>query len=170
VAGLAGVLLLGLAGTGGYLLAQRDAPDVTITDDQAAISVTVPRAWDRVRATDGWQPPNSKSDQPALSVGAHRDWADPDSPADGVFAGVLPGDELPDRLPRHPECSSSSTPVGDTGPMGPSSTVVYSDCPGGYVVERVVQVTSDQLLWVQVRSDDRGDANRVLDDVAVHGM
>jgi hypothetical protein len=83
---------------------------------------------------------------------------------------VLPGDELPDQLPQHPECADAGSRVADDGPLGESATVVYSGCPDGYVVERVVQVTDDSLLWVQVRSDDRGTANQVLDDVAVHGM
>ncbi|MFC6344590.1 hypothetical protein ACFP8W_21590, partial [Nocardioides hankookensis] len=71
----------------------------------------------------------------------------------------------------HPECSGVGQRVPDNGTFGPSATVVYTGCPGdGVTVERVVQVTDDQLLWVQVRSHDRGTANGVLDDVAVHGM
>jgi hypothetical protein len=52
-----------------------------------------------------------------------------------------------------------------------SKTVVYSDCPGGGVtVERTVLVTGNILMWVQVRTDDRAAANRVLDDVETHGL
>ena len=52
-----------------------------------------------------------------------------------------------------------------------STTVVHSDCPGGGVtVERVVLVTANTLMWVQVRSDDRATANRVLDGVETHGI
>ena len=38
------------------------------------------------------------------------------------------------------------------------------------IVERVVQLTANRLLWVQVRSDDTATANRVLDDVEAHGF
>ena len=59
----------------------------------------------------------------------------------------------------------------DTSDGDDSTTVTYSDCPGGgVIVERVVQVTANTLMWVQVRSDDRATANRVLDDVATHGI
>ena len=44
-------------------------------------------------------------------------------------------------------------------------------CPGPqFIVERVVQLTSNRLLWVQVRSDDRGTANRVLASVDTIGI
>ena len=51
-----------------------------------------------------------------------------------------------------------------------NTTVVMTGCPGGVTVERVVQVTSDTLLWIQVRSPDRATANRVLDSVETHGL
>ena len=38
------------------------------------------------------------------------------------------------------------------------------------MVERVVQLTSNRLLWVQVRSDDRATANRVLESVTTYGL
>ena len=34
----------------------------------------------------------------------------------------------------------------------------------------VVHASTNQLLWVQVRSDSRATANRVLDSVTLHGM
>ena len=37
-------------------------------------------------------------------------------------------------------------------------------------MERVVQVAVNTLLWIQIRSDDRGVANQVLDDVDTHGI
>jgi hypothetical protein len=37
-------------------------------------------------------------------------------------------------------------------------------------VERVVQVASNRLLWVQVRSADRATASQVLDSVETHGL
>ena len=62
-------------------------------------------------------------------------------------------------------------PIEDSQDGDDSTTVVYSDCPGGgVIVERVVLVTANTLLWVQVRSDDRATANQVLDDVDTHGI
>ncbi|GAA4706715.1 serine/threonine-protein kinase [Nocardioides conyzicola] len=167
---VAAVVVLAASGVGGYVVAHRGDPEVTVTDDESSISVTVPRAWDRHVATDGWRPEGADGDLPAVSLGTAGGWTDPQSGAQGVFAGILPGDELPAQLPQHPECGQAGSRVPDNGQLGPSATVVYSDCPGGVTVERVIQVTEDQLLWVQVRSHDRGTANRVLDDVAVHGM
>ena len=52
-----------------------------------------------------------------------------------------------------------------------SMTVFFTGCPGADVIaERVVQLTSNRLLWVQVRSDHRGTANRVLGSVTTYGF
>jgi hypothetical protein len=48
-------------------------------------------------------------------------------------------------------------------------TVTYSACPG-VIVERVIHVATNRLLWVQVRSDDQATANAVLDSVQTHGL
>jgi hypothetical protein len=121
--------------------------------------------------TDGWVPPNAEADFPAVSVGTSTTWATSGAGTEGVFAGILPGTELPDQLPQHPECDGAGERMDDeSSPLGSTATVVYSSCPDGVTVERVVQVTTTQLLWVQVRSDDRATANDVLDSVAVHGM
>jgi serine/threonine protein kinase len=154
---------------GGWALGGWTDQETTVTDDNGALEVTVPQRWSRSVATDGWRPPGQDHDYPGLSAGSSADWAEDDT-GHGVFVGLLPGDELPAQLPQHPECGEAGIRVGDDSPLGESATVVYSGCPGGYTVERVVQVTSDQLLWVQVRSADRATANRVLDDVGVHGM
>jgi eukaryotic-like serine/threonine-protein kinase len=168
--GCAAAVILAGSGLAGFAVAQRSDPEVTVTDDESALSVTVPSAWEQAVATDGWRPAGADSDYPAVSVGTSDRWTRAGSTAQGVFVGVLPGDELPTPLPQHPECEHIGSRVGDDGPLGESATVVYSDCPGGYTVERVVQVTADQLLWIQVRSRDRATANAVLDGVAVHGM
>ena len=74
------------------------------------------------------------------------------------------------QLAQHPECSDAQAPVSDDGDLGSSVTVVYTGCPGGVTVERVVQVAGNLLLWVQVRSADRATANAVLDSVQTHGI
>jgi hypothetical protein len=88
-----------------------------------------------------------------------------------VFAGLLPSTVLPQQLPQHPECDTAGRTVIDDQGGDDSATVVYSGCPGGaVVVERAVLVSANTLLWVQIRSDDRVTANRVLDDVETHGI
>lgn len=172
VAGVvAAAVVLVASAAGGYAAAQRADPEVTLTDDQSSLSVTVPIAWHRAAATDGWRPSGADGEYAAISTGTTASWTDPRSTGQGVFVGLLPGNELPSQLPQHPECTTAGQRVADNSTYGPSATVVYTGCPGdGVTVERVVQVTDDQLLWVQVRSHDRGTANSVLDDVAVHGM
>ncbi len=86
-----------------------------------------------------------------------------------MFVGILEGTKLPSQVPQHRDCGSARNPViaEDNTVM----TVVFTDCPGADVtVERVERLADNQLLWVQVRSDDTGTANRVLDSVEVHGM
>ena len=169
---LAGVLGLvavsGAAAIGGYLVSQREPDEVTLTDDSGTLSVTVPYDWDQ-RVRDGWRPPNEKADYPALSVGTSADWPDDDR-GEGVFVGLLPGTDLREQVPQHPECASADEPVTGTAAGVDSVTVFYRDCPDGVVVERVLQVAANRLLWVQVRSDDTATANRVLDDIEAHGF
>jgi hypothetical protein len=171
VGSVVGLLGLGLGVAGGYAVERSQAPtERTVDDVDGAISVTVPADWDRADGDQGWSPPNAASAVfPALSLGTSAGWADEDSTGHGVFVGLLPGDEIPEQLPQHPECEAAGTPVRDTtGDV--NTTVVMTDCPGGVTVERVVQVTSDTLLWIQVRSPDRATANRVLDSVETHGL
>ncbi len=144
--------------------------EVTLADDTGAVQVTVPQGWDGARSTASWMPPNAGEGRelPAVSVGTSADWATTPGSAQGVFVGVLPGTELPDQVPQHLECDTASEPVFSTS--GDTVTVVYSDCPDGLVVERVVQVNRSQLVWVQIRSADRATANRVLSEVRVLGL
>jgi hypothetical protein len=171
VVGLVGLVGLGLGVAGGYALERSQAPDDrTVDDADGTLSVTVPAGWDRADAGQGWEPPNAPSETfPALSVGTAPGWTDEGSTGHGVFVALLPGDRIPEQLPQHPECDEAADPVRDTtGDV--NTTVVMTGCPGGVTVERVVQVTSDTLLWIQVRSPDRATANRVLDSVETHGL
>jgi hypothetical protein len=172
---VAGMVVLAIGGSVGYVVQQQLGGQVTLTDDQGNISVTVPKSWDKASSTRGWIPPNAadaSTELPAVSVGTSPTWATAGGAAEGVFAGLLPGTELPDQLPQHPDCATAGDRMDDdSSPLGSSAaTVVYSSCPDGFTVERVVQVTTSQLLWVQVRSTDRATANEVLDSVEVHGM
>lgn len=147
---------------------QREGGDVSVTDETGSLSVTVPGDWEEAVAPGGWDPPNGSAEAPALSVGTTLEWTDPASAEEGVFVGIMPGTEVPEQLPQHPECATALEPVSTTGDQ-PSQTVVHTDCPGGVTVERVVQLAENRLLWVQVRSADRATANAVLDSVETHG-
>jgi eukaryotic-like serine/threonine-protein kinase len=172
VLALVGLVALAVGGGGGYAAQRGLAPtERTVTDESGTISVTVPTDWDRADALDGWTPPDSEGSLPALSVGTSSGWATEDTRGEGVFLGLLNATELPDRVPQHPECESAGRAVMDERNGDDSLTVTYSDCPGGgVIVERVAQVSTNTLLWVQIRSDERATANAVLDDVRTHGL
>ena len=159
-------LALVLGVVGGYGVHRAMVRTVELTDAQGTLSVRVPGSWDDVESRDGWIPPGAENDQPALSAGSGPGWRED---GEGVFVGLVPGRTLPTTMPQHPECGDP-TPVSNNTVGGVvRRTIVYLDCPG-VVVERVVQVTSDRLLWVQVRSDDRATANMVLDSVDTSGL
>jgi hypothetical protein len=106
-----------------------------------------------------------------VSVGTSAGWAAAGSTGEGIFVGLLSSSELPEDVPQHPECDSEGRTVFDTTNGDDSMTRVYADCPGGGVlVERVLKVSTNTVMWVQIRSDDRATANQVLDDVETHGL
>jgi hypothetical protein len=157
------------AGVAGYVAAG-DGPDTaTVSDEDGALTVTVPTAWEGAVADDGWQPPDEKTEYPALSVGTDPGWSD-DPDAQGVFVGILAGTELPARVPGHPECATAQEPVNGDGTGRDAVTVFYTGCGDGVMVERVVRLTDNRLLWVQVRSATTATANQVLDSVETHGF
>lgn len=165
----AAVVLVG--GLAGWALGQRLPGDRTVEDVEGTLSVTVPEAWDRVVARDGWQVPSQAGDAstyPALSVGTRAGWAE--SAGEGVFVGLLPGTRLPTEVPQHPQCDDVGDALPDRTAEGDDMvTVFFTGCPG-VVVERVVQITENRLLWVQVKATTRATANTVLDGVRTHGI
>ena len=167
---LVAALVLAGGAAGGYGLAQRVGGETDLSDATGSLSVRVPAEWGRAVAPEGWRPPGSSTDYAALSVGTVRNWTDTGSAAQGVFVGILPGTRLPTRVPQHPECDSAQEPVQDSVDGDSSLTVVYTGCPSGVTVERVVLVAANRLLWVQIRSADRATANTVLDAVETHGI
>ena len=164
------VAVLAGSGVGGYLVSQRLDGATTLDDVTGSLSVQVPGGWGRAVAAEGWRPPEATTDFPAISAGTARDWNTTGSSAHGVFVGILPGTRLPTRVPQHPECENAQEPVQDSVDGDASLTVVYTACPAGVTVERVVLVASNRLLWVQIRSADRATANAVLDAVETHGI
>jgi len=168
---LAGALALAVGLVGGYVVEQRRSGDQRIGDDTGSLFVTVPADWGRAVSSTGWTAPTAGGGHyPALSVGTSSDWTDVRSDGQGVFVGILPGTELPDRMPQHPECDTAEDPVDGMFEERESRTVRYTGCPGGVAVERVVQLAANRLLWVQIRSVDSATANAVLDAVETRGI
>jgi len=165
---LVAVLALAVGGTAGWLGFRALDRDITITDSRDELSVTVPDDWDASVANDPWTPPGEEETYAALSVGTSSGWAERDD-GEGVFVGLFPDDDLPSELPGHPECGDAEEPTDDTIDGDPSRTIVYTGCPG-VLVERVVQVAVNRVLWVQVRSDDRATANDVLGSVGTTSL
>lgn len=168
---LAGVLAVVLGVGGGAIVERVVSTERTLDDSSGTISVTVPEEWTQQVDPDAWTPPDSEIDFASLAAGQRQGWQEATDPAPGVFVGLLPGTRLPETVPQHPECTTSRPPVEDLQDGDESVTVVFSGCTGTDVtVERVVRTTANQLLWIQVRSDSRATANRVLDSVTLHGM
>jgi hypothetical protein len=166
---LAALVALGVGAVGGWFGFHALDDDITVTDARDELTVTVPDDWDAAVDGDPWTPPDAEQTYAALSVGTSGGWADAEK-GEGVFAGIMPGDEIPDQLPGHPDCESAEDPIEDTIEGDPARTIWYTACPGGITVERVVQVAANRLLWVQVRSADRATANDVLASVETNGL
>jgi eukaryotic-like serine/threonine-protein kinase len=163
----AGALVLGLVG--GFAVEQSLTTDQLLQDASRKISVTVPESWTEAVDDGRWKPPDSGRTAPALSAGTAEGWND-DERGHGIFIGLLPANDLPSRMPQHEECDDQDR----LAEVDQSLTVTFTGCPlagreDGVTVERVVQVTADQLMWVQVRAEDRGTANEVLDSVRIAG-
>jgi len=156
---------------GGYVAHQLIVTDRTIDDASGTISVTVPEAWTRAVDTERWTPPDAEADEAAISAGTRSGWNGNTDPGHGVFLGVLPGETLPETVPQHPECDPPRPTVKNRRNGDSYMTVEFPGCEhGGITVERVVKVTANRLLWVQVRAADRATANDVLDSVRLSGM
>ncbi len=168
---LAGVTAVVVGAAAGWLVALELTPgSVAVKDATGTLVVTVPPAWRAEVAADGWTPPGSATDYPAVAVGSAPGWQEAETAGQGAFVGLLPGDEVPDPLPQHPECTTVRPAVRTTVEGREQTTVVSTGCPDGVVVERVEQVGAGLLLWVQIRSVDQPAANAVLDSVRTMGL
>ncbi len=169
-------LVVGLAG--GYAVQRAAAPtEQRLEDASGRISVTVPEPWTATVHRDGWRPPDSPDGSDALSAGTGAAWngSGERKRGHGVFVGLLPGADLPTRIPQHPECDGPDSPDERTVDGDRSMTVLFTGCrlagrDDGVTVERVVQTAANELLWVQVRAPDRRTANEVLTSVDVRGV
>jgi hypothetical protein len=169
---VAGVLVLAVGGGAGWVMERAATAERTLDDSTGTISVTVPEQWTAQVDAEQWTPADGGQAQPSIASGSKPGWNTDDEPAPGVFVGILAGDKLPTRVPQHVDCEGDTIgPIRDERDGDPSMTVFFTGCPGpGFTVERVVQVNSSQLLWVQIRSEDRATANRVLESVTTYGI
>ncbi|SEB84291.1 Serine/threonine protein kinase [Nocardioides exalbidus] len=161
------------AGAGaGWGIERAATSERTVEDRTGTLAVTVPEAWTVQVDPEQWTPLDGKQEQPSIASGTRAGWSSVTDPAPGVFVGLLPGEKLPTRVPQHNDCTGDRVgPIRDTQDGDDSMTMTFTGCPGPDVtVERVVQVNSSQLLWIQIRSDDRATANRVLDSVQTFGV
>lgn len=162
-----GAVVIGLLG--GYASHQVMLTDETI--DNGTLTVTVPKTWAEAVDIDRWTPPGADDDYASISAGTGVGWNENANPGQGVFLGLLPGEELPTTVPQHPECDAPRAPENNSRDGEAYVTVQFNDCDhGGITIERIIQKTTNQLLWVQVRAPDRATANVVLDSITTKGM
>lgn len=170
---IAAAVLALAAGTGaGWAAEQASTSEQELEDARSTIYVTVPESWTAQVDPEPWTPPGGTAEQPSIAAGTRAGWNSEETPAPGVFVGILPGEKLPSRLPSHPECDGPSRgPVFDERNSDDYMTTFSYDCQGlDVTVERVIRLNQNQLLWIQIRSDDLGTANRVLDSVRTSGV
>lgn len=173
---LVGVAALVVGSLGGYALQRVVTTEQQLVDSLQTISVTVPERWTAAVDEDPWIPPDATVEFPAISAGSAAGWNGTAEPGHGVFVGLMRGDDLPTRMPQHEECVDTvRSPIRDERDGDEVLTAYFTGCTldgrdDGVTVERVVHATANQLLWVQVRAEDRGVANRVLDSVQLYGM
>jgi hypothetical protein len=170
---IAAAVLALAAGTGAGWAAERASTSVRqVEDARSTIYVTVPESWTAQVDPEPWTPPGGTAEQPSIAAGTRAGWNSEETPAPGVFVGILPGEKLPSRLPSHPECDGPSRgPVFDDRDGDDYMTTFSYDCQGlDVTVERVIRLNQNQLLWIQIRSDDLGTANQVLDSVRTSGV
>ena len=156
----------------GWAAEQSATSERTVEDATGTIEVTVPESWTAQVDPERWLPPlEGQTEQPAIATGSRPGWNSVDDPAPGVFVGLLRGEKLPSRVPQHFACESDGEPIKDQQGGDESMTVFFTGCPGADVIaERVVQLTSNRVLWVQVASDDERTARRVLGSVTTYGF
>lgn len=168
---VAALLAPAVGGGAGWVLERAATEDRTLQDSTGTISVTVPEEWTAQVDPDQWTPVQGAQEQPSIASGTRSGWNSDTDPAPGVFVGILEGEKLPTRVPQHPSCEDAGALIEDQQDGDDSMTVVFTGCSGpDVIVERVVQLTSNRLLWVQVRSTDRPTANRVLESVTTFGI
>ncbi|MBL0746863.1 serine/threonine-protein kinase [Nocardioides baculatus] len=156
----------------GWVGEQSATSERTIEDATGTIEVTVPESWTTQVDPEQWTPPlEGQTEQPGLAIGSRPGWNTAADPAPGVFVGVLVSEKLPARVPQHPACEEVGQPIEDLQDGDESKTVFSRGCPGAdVIIERVVQATTNRVLWIQVAANDRSTATKVLASVTTYGL
>ena len=170
LAAVAGLLVVAAGAGYATYAATRPGPpgpaDLTVTDDDGLVSVTVPASWAAYANTGGWSPPihqpGTPDAYPAVSVGSSDVWNNASMRAEGVFAAIIPGDRFPGRLPGHPACTAATPQRSSTAAGQAVVSELYTACPAGVVIEQFTQLDAHDLLWVQVHGDTAAEAYAVL--------
>jgi eukaryotic-like serine/threonine-protein kinase len=170
---VAAAVLALVTGTGaGWALERTGTSESTVEDVEGLLEVKVPDAWTVQVDPEHWSPVEGRAEQPSLAAGTRSGWNSGDDPDEGVFVGILPGDKLPSRVPGHAACPVQRGPYFDENRDGDEMmTAYFSGCPGvDQMVERIIRVNQNQLLWVQIRSHEGRVARRVLESVDAIGF
>jgi len=171
VAALLALIVGGAAGFGveRYLL---PVHDVTATGN--GFSVEVPHDWAGVVAKSNWRPPGNADDRPALRVSENDNWALPDQFTPGVFVGLIDrnGDarkRFPD--PKQYNCAAPGVIQDSTVGGRPVLEQILEGCgPGATVLlQRVVDLGTSDLMFVQVQGPDRDEVTKVADSIVYRG-
>jgi tRNA A-37 threonylcarbamoyl transferase component Bud32 len=159
IAGLAALVLAAGGGLAGYEFVSRRP--VKVIDSSRRLSVETPRSWSQ-KSIEGWTPPGGKS-QPGMVVSTDTVKWQSASGAPGVFVGISPGTTLPTTVPAPSGCDLLGG-APDPGPVGANTAITFrfSCSNGSTVVERFVQVATQESLRVQVRADTPQQAADVL--------
>ena len=111
--------------------ALEEPEDPTFTDDLGALSVTVPDGpGTRWPTTAGSRrTPRARTRTPRCRW-ASRPTGRRTTRRTVSSSAILPGDELPEQSPQHPECETDDGRIDSTVDGRPSTTTYYSSCPG----------------------------------------
>lgn len=140
---------------------------VRVSDATGTVSVAVPDGWAVQMRAGGWEPVAvglPENHRPGLLIGAELDaWADPLSPAPGVFAGLsttMAGGATP-RLPAHNRClRAPDRPVNVAGASGRVRRWTRCDGTAISYSEVTLEAGAGYGVYVQVKQsgpDDRTD-------------
>ena len=152
IAALAAVLLAAAGGYGGYQFVLTRPVKV----EYEQLSVEVPRDWSQKA---------ERADGPALLVSEDTANWGKSTEVDGVYTGLVSGTTLPTTTTPPPGCDTVQGELQDVD--GRKAVLFRYPCPKGHsVFERFIQYPDGKLLQVQVREDNAGQRQDVLDSAS----
>ncbi|WP_433165031.1 serine/threonine-protein kinase [Kribbella sp. CA-247076] len=152
IAAVAAIILAAAGAYGGYELVQTRPTTVEYQN----LSVEVPRDWSQKA---------ERSEGPALLVSTDTANWSKSTDVDGVYVGVIDGTSLPRTTTPPPGCTAVP---GENQDIGGRQAVLfrYTCNEANSVYERFVQYPGGKLLQVQVREDNAGRRQTVLDSAS----